>query len=358
MSQPPGASAGFLLRPCAADDLPALERFAAASPVGITTLPYDRGFLTERLQRSLHSFATEDASGEEIYLFALEDLASGKVIGISGIAARAGFSDRFYSFRNEFVVHSSKPLGVNTRIHTLHLCHDLTDVSLFISFHVDPAYAHTLAPQLLSRARLLFIAQHAERFAERVAAESAGLADDCGHCPFWDAVGRQFFGMDYPTVERLTGGRSKAFIADMMPPSPIYVPLLPEEAQWAIGQLHPVAELPFSILLDEGFDADTYVDIFDAGPTAQERLAMLKTVSRARMLRVVEAAGGSPDNSGLAWQLVANTERERFRAVLVQAHTTTDALALDRATLSVLQLNPGDRVRVSEFDNQAAGVQR
>lgn len=357
MSLQPGASAGFLLRPCAADDLPALERFAAASPVGITTLPYDRAFLAERLQRSLHSFATEDASGEEIYLFALEDLSCGKVIGISGIAARAGFSDRFYSFRNEFVVHSSKALGVNTRIHTLHLCHDLTDVSLFISFHIDPAYVHTLAPQLLSRARLLFIAQHAERFADRIAAESAGLADDCGRCPFWDAVGRQFFGMDYPTVERLTGGRSKAFIADMMPPSPIYVPLLPEEAQWAIGQLHPIAELPFSILLDEGFDADTYVDIFDAGPTVQERLAMLKTVSRARLLPV-RAADRLPGGTGLPWQLVSNTERERFRAVLVQGKPSRGALALDQATLAVLQLNAGDRARVSEFDIQAAGVQQ
>ena len=171
----PDESARYLLRPCAADDLPALERFAAASPVGITTLPYDRAFLTDRLQRSLHSFATEDASGEEIYLFALEDLATRAVIGISGIAARAGFSDRFYSFRNEFVVHSSKPLGVTTRIHTLHLCHDLTDVSLLISFHIDPAYVDTLAPQLLSRARLLFVAQHAERFADRIAAESAGV---------------------------------------------------------------------------------------------------------------------------------------------------------------------------------------
>ncbi len=337
----------FLLRACSADDLPALERFAAASPVGITTLPHDRAFLTDRLQRSLHSFATEDASGEEIYLFALEDLASGAVIGISGIAARAGFNDRFYSFRNEFVVHSSKPLGVTTRIHTLHLCHDLTDVSLFISFHIDPAYLDTLAPQLLSRARLLFIAQHTERFADRIAAESAGVADDNGRCPFWDAVGRRFFGMDYPTVERLTGGRSKSFIADLMPPSPIYVPLLSDEAQWAIGQLHPIAELPFSILLDEGFDADTYLDIFDGGPTVQERLAMLKTVSRSRIL-TARAGPTAPERA--TWQLVCNTDRQHFRALLLPAVVAGETLVLDADALDRLALLSGDRVRVAEFD--------
>ena len=337
----------YLLRPCAADDLPALERFAAASPVGITTLPHDRAFLNDRLQRSLHSFATEDASGEEIYLFALEDLSTGAVIGISGIAARAGFTERFYSFRNEFVVHSSKPLGVTTRIHTLHLCHDLTDVSLFISFHIDPAYLDTLAPQLLSRARLLFIAQHAERFADRIAAESAGVADDNGRCPFWDAVGRRFFGIDYPTVERLTGGRSKSFIADLMPPSPIYVPLLSEEAQWAIGQLHPIAELPFSILLDEGFDADTYLDIFDGGPTVQERLGMLKTVSRSRVLT---ARPGKLAPEHAAWQLVCNTDRQNFRALLLPAVVAGETLELDAAALDRLELASGDRVRVAQFD--------
>lgn len=349
-------SGQFLLRPCEQEDLPALERFAAASPVGITTLPNNRAALTDRLHRSLHAFATDDASGEEIYLFALEDQRTGGVVGISGIAARAGFSDRFYSFRNEFVVHRSKPLAVTTRIHTLHLCHDLTDVSLFISFHIDPAYKHTLAPQLLSRARLLFIAQHAARFSERVAAESAGLADDSGRCPFWDAVGRRFFGMDYPTIERLTGGRSKSFIADLMPPSPVYVPLLPDEAQWAIGQLHPVGEVPFSILLDEGFDTDTYIDIFDGGPTAQERLAMLKTVGRARLLQAYQEAKTNPEDASTTWQLVANTSRTHFRATLVQAPINASGIALTPETWDALLLKPQQAtVRAALLDVIKAG---
>lgn len=350
----PSAPMRFLLRPCEPEDLPALERFAAASPVGITTLPNNRVALADRLARSCHAFATDDASGEEIYLFALQELSgnkngSGKVIGISGIAARAGFSDRFYSFRNEFVVHRSSALGVSTRVHTLHLCHDLTDVSLLISFHIDAAYTHTLAPQLLSRARLLFIAQHPERFADRLAAESAGVADDNGRCPLWDAVGRRFFGMDYPAVERLTGGRSKSFIADLMPPSPVYVPLLPEEAQWAIGQLHPVAELPFSILLDEGFDTDTYVDIFDGGPTVQERIAMLKTVARSRVLavRCAEPKTLAPAPS---WQIVASGALGQFRALLTQAHTSLEEVTLDRLAFDALGVMPGERVRVALLD--------
>ncbi len=290
----------WLFRAAGPDDIAAFERIAAASATGITTLPADRAKLLDRLERSAQAFASaDDASGEEIYLFVLEDRAAGRVVGTSGLAASAGFADRFYSWRNEMVVHHSAALGASNRIHTLHLCHDLTGHTLLTSFYVEPAYEHTLAPQLLSRARLLFVQEFAERFSDRIAAESPGLADDTGRCPFWDSVGRRFFDMDYPAIERLTGGRSKAFIAELMPHGPIYVPLLPEQAQWAIGQLHPVAELPFSILLDEGFDTETYVDIFDGGPTVEARVAMLKTVQRARPRHVgVPAAGGAGAGPG------------------------------------------------------------
>ena len=81
-------------------------------------------------------------------------------------------------------MHSSPALGVTNRVHTLRLCDDLTGVTLLTSFYVEPEYADTLAPQLLSRGRLLFVAQFAERFSERIAAESPGLADDAGRCPF------------------------------------------------------------------------------------------------------------------------------------------------------------------------------
>lgn len=323
----------FLLRAATPDDLPAFERMAAASAIGITTLPADRARLQQRLALSTQAFASlDDSSGEETFLFVLEDTRTGQVVGASGIAASAGFHDRFYSYRNEMVVHASQALGASNRIHTLHLCHDLTGVTLLTSFYIDPAYEHTPAPQLLSRGRLLFIAEFADRFSDRIAAESPGLSDDSGHCPFWDAVGRRFFDMDYPQAEQLTGGRSKAFIAELMPQSPIYVPLLPEEAQWAIGQLHPVAELPFSILLDEGFDSETYVDIFDGGPTADARVAMLKTVATSRR---GPARRATDPSRPAALQMVATVKRQDFRAVLCAG--APGGAALDRLRIGADQ---------------------
>jgi arginine N-succinyltransferase len=315
----------LLLRPVALADLPSLERIASASEHGISSLPNDQAKLGARIARSVEAFASQDdASGEETYLFVLEDRARGEVVGCSGIAASAGFHDRFYSYRNEFVVHASAALGVSNRLHTLHLCHDLSGYTLLTSFYIDPAYAHGPAPQLLSRARLLFILQFAERFNQRIAAENPGLADAGGQSPFWDAVGRRFFDMDYPQAEVLTGGRNKAFIADLMPHSPIYVPLLPEAAQWAIGQLHPVGELPFSILQDEGFDADTYIDIFDGGPTVEANLGLLRSVRHARRLAV---QGAAMNVGPSVWHLAVSAERADFRAVLCELPLAAQTVA-------------------------------
>jgi arginine N-succinyltransferase len=330
----------YLLRPAMPDDLPAFERIAAERAIGISSLPADRDALADRLRRSAHAFATDDdASGEEIYWFVLEDRRrGGHIIGTSGIAAAAGFHDRFHCYRNEFIVQASPALGARHRVHTLHLSHDLTGVTLLTGFHIEAGYAGTIAPQLLSRARLLFIAGNPGRFAsDRIASENPGLADPNGRCPFWDAIGRRFFGMDFASAERLTHGPAKSLITDLMPQTPIYVNLLPEESQWAIGQLHPVAELPFEILLDEGFEAETWLNVFDGGPTVEARLAMLRTVRRLRTWRAGDGAAsgrndGSASGSGSArgrdalpaspepgLRLVATRRREGFRALLAPA---------------------------------------
>ncbi|MFN9504962.1 MAG: arginine N-succinyltransferase [Rubrivivax sp.] len=343
----PMAPSRFVLRAAEPRDLDALERLAHASAAGITTLPPDRSALAARLARSAESLAHRDQpSGEEIYLFVLEDAHEAhRIIGTSGIAASAGFADRFDCYRNETIVHASSALKASNRVHTLHLCHSLTGHSLLTSFYIEPAYERSVAPQLLSRARLLFMAEFAERLSDQIAAERPGLADEDGRCPFWDAVGRRFFEMDYPAAERLAVGRSKAFIAQLMPQAPIYVPLLPEAAQWAIGQLNPVAELPFSILQDEGFDSETYVDIFDGGPIAEARLANLRTVHQSRASPVAWQAE-APRRGLPPWHLVALAQRQGFRAVLARAHWTQGQWRIARDDAARLGLTPESSPRV------------
>ena len=339
----------LILRPCRLSDLPSVERIAAASAVGITSLPADREKLYDKIRNSTHSLAAEvDVNGEEQYFFVLEDVTTAEIVGTSGIVASAGFHDRFYSYRNEIIVHASQELAVSNKIHSLHLCHDLTGLSLLTSFYIDPAYNKTQWPQLLSRARMLFIAEHPERFADKLAAENAGVCDDSGHSPFWDAVGRRFFNMDYPQAEQLSGGRSKTFIAELMPQYPIYVPLLPADAKLAIGQLNPVAELPFSILLEEGFEADTYIDIFDGGPTVAARISTLRSIAGSKRLRVRRAAAATGSKQSY---LIANTATEEFRATIATL-SFDDAsgdgrLSIPPQLADRLEVADGDHVRVT-----------
>ncbi len=337
----------LILRPCRISDLPSVERIAEASAVGITSLPPDHDKLYDKIRTSTQSFAAEvDVNGEEQYFFVLEDVQSGDIVGTSGIVASAGFHDRFYSYRNEIIVHASQELGVSNKIHSLHLCHDLTGLSLLTSFYIDPAFNKTRAPQLLSRGRMLFIAEHPERFADKLAAENPGVCDDSGRSPFWDAVGRRFFNMDYPQAEQLSGGRNKTFIAELMPQYPIYVPLLPADAKLAIGQLHPVAELPFSILLEEGFEADTYIDIFDGGPTVEARIPAVRSIAANRRLRVnrTEPAVGAKQT-----YLIANTATEEFRATIADLVVPVgdELLSLSPELADRLEVASGDDVRVT-----------
>lgn len=351
----PGDEPGrYLLRPAELGDLDELVRLAGDSAIGISSLPPDREALRAKIAASLQALANEDEAGPaDTYLFVLQDLACpGPLIGTSGISARAGEQDRFYSYRNEFIVQASPALGVRQRVHTLHLCHDLTGWSLLTGFHIEAAYAHTLAPQLLSRARLMFMALWPARFAEHIASEHPGLADAAGRCPFWDGVGHHFFGLAYAEAERLAQGRGRAFLADLMPQTPLYVPLLPEEAQWAIGQLHPVAELPFAILLDEGLEADTYLNVFDGGPTSGGHLSQLKTPSRLRALSAAPAptSPGPEAGQGGAWHLVCNGERAGFRATLLPVDLLGHGLPLDDRLARALCLAPGDPLQAAALD--------
>ncbi len=169
-------------------------------------------------------------------------------------------------------MHASRSLSIHNKIHVLSLCHDLTGNSLLTSFYVQRDLVQSVYAELNSRGRLLFMASHPERFADAVVVEIVGYSDEQGESPFWNAVGRNFFDLNYIEAEKLSGLKSRTFLAELMPHYPIYVPLLPDAAQESMGQVHPRAQITFDILMREGFETDNYIDIFDGGPTLHAHL--------------------------------------------------------------------------------------
>lgn len=325
-------------------DLPEIERLAAASPAGVTALPADTRRLAEILEMSEASMAEGISfSGEERYFFVLEDTLTGRLAGCSSIIASAGFSEPFYTFRNEMFVHASRELGLHNRIHVLSLCHDLTGHSLLAGFHLESAYQQPGGIELNARGRLLFMASHPQRFADSTSVEVVGVSDEQGNAPFWDALGRHFFAVSYSEAEQIGSSRGRSFLAELMPGYPIYVPMLSDAAQEVIGQVHPSAQAIFDVLMHEGFETDNYVDIFDGGPVVHARTCELDSVRNSQIASVEVGIAAAPTGN---W-LVANQHAERFRAACLDlAWSPGEPLVVDPHTADILQLKTGDCVRL------------
>ena len=316
----------LMLRLGRAADLPQIERLAAASPVGVSALPASRERLAEILGASEASMAEGVVfSGEERYFFVLEDTETGVLAGCSGIIA------------------ASRELGLHNRIHVLSLCHDLTGHSLLVGYHLSDEYHQPDVMELNARGRLLFMASHPQRFAESTSVEVVGISDEQGHAPFWDAVGRHFFAVSYAEAERIGSERGRGYLAEPMPGYPIYVPMRSDEAQEVIGQVNLSVQDVFDILMDEGFETDNYVDIFDGGPVVHAKTALLKTVRHSE-LAVVEL--GEPQEGDTLW-LVANTRVGDFRACALHMDWQPGApVVLSALTAQALKVATGDQLRL------------
>ncbi|RKS28406.1 arginine N-succinyltransferase [Pseudomonas sp. WPR_5_2] len=334
----------LVLRPVLLTDLPQLQRLARESLVGVTSLPDDSERLRDRILDSCTSFEQDvQSAGPENYFFVLEDLATRRLVGCSEILATAGFSEPFYSLRNRDFNSASRELNIEHGVPALSLCHDLSGHTLLRGFHIDAALERTAFSELLSRARLLFIAAHARRFSDVVITEIVGYSNDEGHSPFWDAVGKHFFDLPYVEAERLCGLESRTFLAELMPQYPIYVPMLPQAAQDCIGRIHPDGQEAFDILEREGFETNSYVDLFDGGPTLIARTGGIRSIARSHTALVRPG----PVNDARGRYLVSNDSLENYRAIVADLDFIAgQPLTLDADMCAALKIREHSPVRL------------
>ena len=333
----------WLVRPVTAEDIEPILAFAETHTRALpSTLPHEREALAGRIKDSCAAFAGEHGAKHLArFLFVLEHVDSHEIKGVAGIDARAGNGQPFYNYRRDELIHASHELGISRRVEALYPSHSLTDCTLLCSLVIAEELRATQAFELLSRARLLFIAGHREWFAARTVVELQGIQHSDGSVPFWDSLGWHFFNMDFATADRHSSQLSKTFIAELMPPNPIYVTLLSEAAQQALGEAHPATVGNLELLQREGFGAGHYVDIFDGGPVLEARTDSLHSIaaSRRKILR------GSADANGPLWLLAAG-EGQGFCCTLTPVGETLDAaLKVPIDTWRRLGGDTGDSVR-------------
>jgi arginine N-succinyltransferase len=337
----------YVVRPVELADIGALEAMAAVTMPGVHTLPRTREKIAASVELSIASFgASVDIPSEESYMFVLEEASTGSIVGTAAIHASAGSNGTYFAFRNDVIQQVSRDLNICHSVHALTLCSELTAYSQLSGFYIRNRETAGLEAALLSRARLLFTVLAPHRFGDRFFVPLAGVTDSEGQSPFWNALGRKFFKMDFLDAERVIGGaRNRTLIVELMPHYPVYVPLLPGDAQAAMGQIHPSGQLAFSLLTEEGFEADEYIDIFDGGPILLAHKNALRSFAGSMMRRVAtsEQPAAAPD--ALVNYAIAKSEGQFCAATFACPPVETgDTVCLPEKAQRALGVAPGDNV--------------
>jgi arginine N-succinyltransferase len=295
-----------IVRPATRNDLDRLENMITRVDPGMLTMPSSRDAMAARIERSLTAFARPSISPQnECYFLVMEE--DGELLGTASIFTNLGVERPFYSYRISRDAKVSPELGVKVELDLLFLVNDYHGDSELGTLFIERKARGGGRGRLLSFARLMLIAADPIRFGPKAMAEIRGFTDGEGRSPFWDAVGSQFFHMEYRKADTLSA-RDHRFIADLMPRYPIYVSLLPEAARNVIARPHPDAEPAYAMLMSQGFRYNDVVDIFDAGPTVEAFIDHLDTVREARRMKGSEFASGLRPPRGL----IANPNLGQF----------------------------------------------
>ena len=331
-----------LIRPVRGEDFDQILRLAAQSGGGMTNLPNDPRALQARIDKAIASFAANaEGPGEEVYLMVLEQ--GGAVIGTTAVFSCIGLESGFVNYKVSATFHASEQLNKRIQRRLLVPCHDYTGASEVASLFLSPDVRGGGYGKLLARSRYLFIAQKPDIIADPVVAELRGWRAPDGTQPFWEAIGRHFFDMDFEDADVHNSAAGNQFIADLMPRFPIYVVLLPEAARDCIGRPHDNAAPAFEMLLNEGFRFKNYIDIFDGGPLVSAEKGDIRTIRDSRLASV---RIGTPRGQK---RLVSAGAVASFRCVAVAAEIEEEEIVIDRAAAEALGVEPGAVVRFIEW---------
>jgi len=337
------------IRQVRSSDLPSLLELAKHVSFGLTTLSPDPERLAQRIEAS---------HAGEAPLLVMVDQGDENVIGTAGLFTRVGDARRaepFYAFRLERSVHRSESMGVHHELDTLHLVKMFNGPTELGTLFLHPHVRGGGKGRVLSLSRFLFMLQNPAHFDRQVITELRGVVDEQGHSPFWDALGRHFFRVEFPVADAMSA-KDKRFIAELMPSHPVYISLLSAEAQQVIGEVHTNTRPARRLLESEGFYFSKMVDLFDGGPCLRCDSMAIRTIRQAETRPVAAIRSqpiqpdsddqGSPQEALRVRCLVCTTQSE-FRLIGSVVGYRGDGVVIDRQAAERLRVDVGTPVCVS-----------
>lgn len=343
----------LIIRPCKDSDLDELMNISHAVGKGMTSMPADEEAWQEKISASTEAFNSAlPAADSNTYFMVLEDTTTGCIAGTTAIYTGVGLKRPFYSYKISTLVSSSSDLDIIRKIQVLNIVNDYTGSTEIGSIYLLPEYRKPGVGQFLSRARFLVMADFPERFGDQVIAELRGWQDMNGRSPLWDNLGKPFFGIEFQDAVNTAALKGSQFISDLMPKYPIYIDLLPKEAQDVIGRPHDSSAPAMHMLKKEGFQFTGYVDLFDGGPSVQAKTREISSVkdSCSSLFQVTDKL---PKSSKM--YLISNENLDNYRVALAPAKLTKNGdIMIDQTTFQSLQLAIGAHVRFITMNQSVA----
>jgi arginine N-succinyltransferase len=339
----------LLLRDAQPGDLEGLR--ALARVLDTVNLPDRPPALRQILARSRASFAgTIRDPLRRQYVFVAED-ARGRVVGTSMVIAQHGTRQSpctFFQLTER--EHYSSTLDRHFRHRVLSLGYHFDGPTEIGGLVVDPRRRGVPEQpgKQLAYVRFLYMAAFPRRFRETVLAELMPPLLPDGRSAFWEAFGRRFTGLDYPTADKLSRS-NKEFIQQLFPPFDVYATVLPPAVQRLLGTVGPATQPALRLLRRLGFRFVERIDPFDGGPHYEARLADVTLVRAHRVVRLSPRppAAGAPD---LLVARLATRGPHRLRAVRTPAQLLGGQVLLPPAARERLDARPGEPLHLVPFE--------
>lgn len=278
----------FIIKPITTENAKVIEKFMSDDLLGITSLPRNKRFLHQKLNASLSSFSkTIENPKNENYFFVLENVQTGEIGGICGIESKCCVENSGYTFKIEKIPAPETELPIPRKQMVLHLNCENNGPTEICSLYILPSFRKEGLGRLLSLSRFLFIAAFPSRFENKIIAEMRGYADDKHKSPFWDGVGKHFLTMEFEEIMEFIE-EIRESIPNIAPKYPIYVSLIDEAAQDAIGRVHFDTQPALNMLMQEGFTLTNEIDLFDGGPKIECATHEVRTIKHSRVATIIE----------------------------------------------------------------------
>jgi arginine N-succinyltransferase len=329
----------FLLRGIQHDDLN--QVLSLARQFSLLNLPYDKKIISEKIEKSLSSFAGELSRAQSTYVFVVEDIDQKLIAGSSQVLAKHGTPEEpTYSFQVIKKERFSNELGVGFIHQILRMKINENGPTELGGLVVDRTYRSRpeKVGRIASLGRFLYLGMHPDKFEEEIYAQMAPPLTEEGRSEFWESLGRRFTGMPYQEADVLSQ-QNKEFIRSLFPEEDIYLCLLDSKARLAMGRVGPETLPALHLLESIGFKYTHEIDPFDGGPHVGCKMKNVSMIKEGRYLKSSLKKGNTTfDNVGF----VGLMRDKEFLGGVTACAIHGDEILLPEKSMRILQINPGE----------------